>query len=87
MFSSAGRKEGFFESATYAGVPARKMLESTVTEKVITLPPSSREGAGNGSSGAKRKCAPPAASPSSFAQISCGADVERCKLPYFKVLG
>ena len=69
------------------------MFENTVTEKVITLPPSSREGADNESSGAKRKCVLPVASPSSFSQIPhgaaslsrssqipCGADVERYKL-------
>ena len=39
MFSSAGRKEGFFESVTFAGVPARNVFESTVSENVITLPP------------------------------------------------
>ena len=84
MFSSAGKEKGLFESATYAGVPARKVFESTVTctEKVITLPPSSREGADNGSSGAKRKCVPPVASPSGFSQIPRGADVERYKLSY-----
>ena len=80
MFSSTGRKKGFLESITYAGVSARKVFENTVTEKLITLPPSSREGADNESSGAKRKCVLPVASPSRSSQIPCGADVERYKL-------
>ena len=93
MFSGADRKKWFFESTTYAGVPARKVFESTVTtvpKKVVTLPPSSQEGADsdNGSSGAKRKCVPLVASASSSSQVCCGAsqvpgaDVERYKLSY-----
>ena len=82
MFSSTGRKKGFLESITYAGVSARKVFENTVTEKVITLPPSSREGDDNESSRAKQKCVLPVASPSSFSQIPRGADVERYKLSY-----
>ena len=83
----AGRK-GPFESATYTGVPARNVFESTVSEKVITLPPGSQEGTGHGSSGAKQKYVPLMASPSSSSQISGGAfqvpgaDVERYKLSY-----
>ena len=49
MFSSAGRKEGFFESVTFAGVPAMNVFESTVSEEVITLAPGTiREGAYTG---------------------------------------
>ena len=47
MFSSAGRKKGFLVSLTAS---VSKVFENTVSEKVITLPPISREGADNDSS-------------------------------------
>ena len=33
MFSGAGRKEGFFESVTFAGVPARNVFAGTSVER------------------------------------------------------
>ena len=90
MFSSAGRKKGFSESIAAS---VSKVFENTVPEKVITLPPSSREGAdndssregaGNESSGSRamaiwRPVARKWVLPvaSPFSQIPYGADVER----------
>ena len=84
MFSSTGRKKGFLDSITAS---VSKVFENTVVpEKVITLPPSSREGADNDSSregadyessGARalwrpRKCVLPVASPMTLHSLQLG---------------